>query len=171
MLCSGSSARPNPMSRRWAKACCMYLAVSGFFITMALVYTGGLQGTGDTRSPLYITLASQVAIPIGLCSAHPDDPAACSRPTSGSRSSSATSRGASSACCASARASGGTSRWKSRGRGPKGAAQPARFSVHPCPSVRLPLQLKSDPCLKELFECLRLSTASAACPPRRTIPI
>lgn len=45
----------------------MYLAVSGFFITTALVYTGGLQGTGDTRSPLFITLASQVAIPIGLC--------------------------------------------------------------------------------------------------------
>jgi Na+-driven multidrug efflux pump len=44
-----------------------YLAVSGFFITTALVYTGGLQGTGDTRSPLFITLASQVAIPIGLC--------------------------------------------------------------------------------------------------------
>ena len=46
----------------------MYLAVSGFFITTALVYTGGLQGTGDTRSPLYITLASQIAMPIGLCS-------------------------------------------------------------------------------------------------------
>jgi putative MATE family efflux protein len=45
----------------------MFLALSGFFITVALVYTGGLQGTGDTRSPLYITLASQIAIPIGLC--------------------------------------------------------------------------------------------------------
>ncbi|MEZ5283723.1 MAG: MATE family efflux transporter [Vicinamibacterales bacterium] len=44
-----------------------YLAVSGFFITVALTYTGGLQGTGDTRSPLYITLASQIAVPIGLC--------------------------------------------------------------------------------------------------------
>jgi putative MATE family efflux protein len=44
-----------------------YLAVSGFFITIALVYTGGLQGTGDTRSPLFITLASQIAVPIGLC--------------------------------------------------------------------------------------------------------
>lgn len=44
-----------------------YLAVSGFFITVALVYTGGLQGTGDTRSPLYITLASQILIPIGIC--------------------------------------------------------------------------------------------------------
>ncbi len=44
-----------------------YLAVSGFFITLALTYTGGLQGTGDTRSPLYITLVSQIAIPLGLC--------------------------------------------------------------------------------------------------------
>jgi putative MATE family efflux protein len=44
-----------------------YLSVSGLFITVALSYTGGLQGTGDTRSPLYITLVSQIAIPIGLC--------------------------------------------------------------------------------------------------------
>ncbi len=44
-----------------------FLAVSGFFITVALTYTGGLQGTGDTRSPLVITLVSQVAIPLGLC--------------------------------------------------------------------------------------------------------
>lgn len=46
-----------------------YLALSGFFITVALTYTGGLQGTGDTRSPLFITLASQVAVPIGMCTA------------------------------------------------------------------------------------------------------
>ena len=45
-----------------------YLCVSGFFITVALTYTGGLQGTGDTRSPLYITLVSQVVVPLGLCS-------------------------------------------------------------------------------------------------------
>ena len=44
-----------------------YLCVSGFFITVALTYTGGLQGTGDTRSPLYITLVSQVLVPLGLC--------------------------------------------------------------------------------------------------------
>jgi putative MATE family efflux protein len=44
-----------------------YLAVSGFFITVALTYTGGLQGTGDTRSPLYITLISQVLVPLGIC--------------------------------------------------------------------------------------------------------
>jgi putative MATE family efflux protein len=44
-----------------------YLSVSGFFITVALTFTGGLQGTGDTRGPLYITLVSQVVIPMGLC--------------------------------------------------------------------------------------------------------
>ncbi|MGH7539421.1 MAG: hypothetical protein ACRELC_00305 [Gemmatimonadota bacterium] len=41
--------------------------MSGLFITMALAYTGALQGTGDTRSPLYISLVSQVAVPLGLC--------------------------------------------------------------------------------------------------------
>jgi len=45
-----------------------YLSVSGLFVTVALSYTGGLQGTGDTRSPLYISLVSQIAVPIGLCS-------------------------------------------------------------------------------------------------------
>jgi Na+-driven multidrug efflux pump len=45
-----------------------YLAISGFFITVALTYTGGLQGSGDTRSPLVITLASQILVPIGMCS-------------------------------------------------------------------------------------------------------
>jgi putative MATE family efflux protein len=44
-----------------------YLSLSGFFITVALTYTGGLQGTGDTRSPLYISLVSQVGVPLGLC--------------------------------------------------------------------------------------------------------
>ena len=44
-----------------------YLSISGLFIAVALTYTGGLQGTGDTRSPLYITLVSQVALPLGLC--------------------------------------------------------------------------------------------------------
>jgi Na+-driven multidrug efflux pump len=44
-----------------------YLAVSGLFVSVALIYTGGLQGTGDTRSPLYISIVSQVIVPIGLC--------------------------------------------------------------------------------------------------------
>ena len=44
-----------------------YLSLSGLFITVALTYTGGLQGTGDTKSPLFITLVAQFALPLGLC--------------------------------------------------------------------------------------------------------
>jgi putative MATE family efflux protein len=44
-----------------------YLSVSGIFIAVALAYTGGLQGTGDTRSPLYISIISQIVIPLGMC--------------------------------------------------------------------------------------------------------
>jgi putative MATE family efflux protein len=43
------------------------LSVSGLFIALALTYTGGLQGTGDTKSPLYISIVSQVVIPLGIC--------------------------------------------------------------------------------------------------------
>ncbi len=45
-----------------------FLSLSGLFITTALTYTGGLQGTGDTKSPLYISLISQFAVPIGMLS-------------------------------------------------------------------------------------------------------
>ena len=44
-----------------------YLAVSGFFVTVALVYNGALQGTGDTTSPFYISLVSQIVVPLGFC--------------------------------------------------------------------------------------------------------
>lgn len=44
-----------------------FLSVSGLFVTVALTYTGGLQGTGDTRSPLYISIASQIVVPLGVC--------------------------------------------------------------------------------------------------------
>jgi putative MATE family efflux protein len=43
------------------------LSVSGLFITIALTYTGGLQGTGDTKSPLYISIVSQIIVPLGIC--------------------------------------------------------------------------------------------------------
>jgi putative MATE family efflux protein len=43
------------------------LSLSGLFITVALTYTGGLQGTGDTRSPLYISIVSQIVVPLGIC--------------------------------------------------------------------------------------------------------
>ncbi len=43
------------------------LSVSGLLIAVALTYTGGLQGTGDTKSPLYISIVSQLVVPLGIC--------------------------------------------------------------------------------------------------------
>jgi putative MATE family efflux protein len=43
------------------------LSLSGLFVAVALTYTGGLQGTGDTRSPLYISIISQIIVPLGIC--------------------------------------------------------------------------------------------------------
>ncbi|HXV61054.1 MAG TPA: MATE family efflux transporter [Vicinamibacteria bacterium] len=45
-----------------------YLSISALFVTVALNYTGALQGTGDTRSPLAITIVSQLLVPIGYLS-------------------------------------------------------------------------------------------------------
>ena len=61
-------AMKDPFAASIGKELLGYLAVSGFFVTLALSYTGGLQGTGDTKSPLYISLVSQFLLPIGLCS-------------------------------------------------------------------------------------------------------
>lgn len=43
------------------------LSISGIFVSVALTYTGGLQGTGDTKSPLFISIISQVIVPLGIC--------------------------------------------------------------------------------------------------------
>jgi putative MATE family efflux protein len=43
------------------------LSLSGLFITVALTYTGGLQGTGDTKSPFYISIISQIVVPLTIC--------------------------------------------------------------------------------------------------------
>ena len=57
----------DPLVTQMAVRLLSFLSVSGLFITVALAYTGGLQGTGDTRSPFYISLVSQLIIPIGIC--------------------------------------------------------------------------------------------------------
>ena len=44
-----------------------FLSVSGVFVSVALAYTGGLQGTGDTRGAMYISLISQLLLPVGIC--------------------------------------------------------------------------------------------------------
>ena len=46
-----------------------YLSVSGLLITLALSFTGALQGTGDTKSPMYISIVSQLLLPLGICAA------------------------------------------------------------------------------------------------------
>jgi MATE family, multidrug efflux pump len=43
------------------------LSVSGLLIAVALTYTGGLQGTGDTKGPMYISIVSQIIVPLGIC--------------------------------------------------------------------------------------------------------
>jgi Na+-driven multidrug efflux pump len=43
------------------------LAFSGLFITVALTFTGGLQGAGDTKGPMYISVISQVVVPLSIC--------------------------------------------------------------------------------------------------------
>jgi putative MATE family efflux protein len=43
------------------------LALSGLFITVALAYTGGLQGAGDTKGPMWISIISQMILPLSIC--------------------------------------------------------------------------------------------------------
>lgn len=57
----------EPQTAGIARSLLRHLAVSGLFVTLALAYTGALQGSGDTRSPFYISVASQIMVPLGLC--------------------------------------------------------------------------------------------------------
>ncbi len=44
-----------------------YLAVSGLFLSAALAYTGGMQGGGDTISPMIIAMLTQIGVLVGSC--------------------------------------------------------------------------------------------------------
>ncbi|MCC6162509.1 MAG: MATE family efflux transporter [Acidobacteria bacterium] len=57
----------DPTTGTIARSLLRHLAISGLFVTVALAYTGALQGSGDTRSPMYISIVSQVFVPLGLC--------------------------------------------------------------------------------------------------------
>ena len=57
----------DPIVLSIGKQLLAFLSISGMFVTVALTFTGGLQGTGDTRSPLYISIVSQIGVPLGLC--------------------------------------------------------------------------------------------------------
>ena len=66
-ICSAIFGMTDPLVLSLGRQLLAFLSVSGLFITVALSYTGGLQGTGDTRSPLYISIISQIVVPLGLC--------------------------------------------------------------------------------------------------------
>ena len=94
-----------------------YLSVSGLFITVALTYTGGLQGTGDTQEPA-LHHARRADRPAARASASTSRrPASSRRPGSGWPSCSGTSPAACSPRRASTRASGSTSRCERDVRG------------------------------------------------------
>jgi Na+-driven multidrug efflux pump len=66
-LLLGLFGMTEPLVTSLGRQLLRFLSLSGLFVTVALSYTGGLQGTGDTRSPLFITLVSQIGIPLGIC--------------------------------------------------------------------------------------------------------
>ncbi len=44
-----------------------YLAFSGVCVVVTLAITGGLQGAGDTKKPMYIALVTQIFVLLGIC--------------------------------------------------------------------------------------------------------
>jgi putative MATE family efflux protein len=44
-----------------------FLAVSGLFVVVALAFTGGLQGAGDTKRPMVIAFITQMVVLLGIC--------------------------------------------------------------------------------------------------------
>ena len=79
---------------RSARAPAQYLAVSGFFITVALILHGWPAGHRRHAQPAVHHAGFADCRADRPVHAHPGDAAACSRPTSGWRSCSATSRAA-----------------------------------------------------------------------------
>lgn len=45
------------------------LSVSGIFLAATLAFTGGLQGAGDTKMPMYIAFLTQIVVLLGICQA------------------------------------------------------------------------------------------------------
>jgi Na+-driven multidrug efflux pump len=66
-LLLGIFGMTEPLVTSLGRQLLKFLSLSGLFVTVALSYTGGLQGTGDTKSPLYISIVSQIVVPLGLC--------------------------------------------------------------------------------------------------------
>ena len=43
------------------------LAVSGLFVAVGMTHTGALQGSGDLKGPLAISIVAQMLVPLGIC--------------------------------------------------------------------------------------------------------
>ncbi|MDP7638518.1 MAG: MATE family efflux transporter [Candidatus Hydrogenedentes bacterium] len=44
-----------------------FLSGSAFFVSAALAFTGGLQGAGDVKTPMYVAFLSQIVVVLGTC--------------------------------------------------------------------------------------------------------
>jgi putative MATE family efflux protein len=66
-LLLGIFGMKDPLVLQLGEQFLAYLSLSAFFLMAALAYTGALQGTGDTRSPMYISIFSQLMLPLGIC--------------------------------------------------------------------------------------------------------
>lgn len=44
-----------------------YLTFSGLFVVVTLAFTGGMQGAGDTKTPMFIAFATQIVVLLGIC--------------------------------------------------------------------------------------------------------
>jgi putative MATE family efflux protein len=57
----------NLMVEAISRTLLQFLTFSGVFVVVMLAFTGGLQGAGDTRRPMYIAFVTQIVILLGLC--------------------------------------------------------------------------------------------------------
>jgi putative MATE family efflux protein len=57
----------DPDVLRLGKELLFYLSFACILLVVGLSYTGALQGTGDTKSPLIVALISRLIVPLGLC--------------------------------------------------------------------------------------------------------
>lgn len=54
----------------FGRALLRVLSFSGLALAAALAYTGGLQGAGETKMPMYIAFLSQIIVLLGVCQGH-----------------------------------------------------------------------------------------------------
>jgi len=66
-LLLGAFGMEDPAVAAVGRELLAFLSVSGLFVTVALAHNGALQGTGDTRGAMYISLISQLALPLAVC--------------------------------------------------------------------------------------------------------